>query len=276
LKANAMYQQASTKMMDIVPDYYTTGVRNFVKGLDNINLLSNLGVSASYTYGSWADKFYTQLTIGKSRYFDYIGTHSIMAPNYNLSQAMIFKNRETFFYNVELNYYLKTLNGNLKLNTGTNSSNYESSVEGVGIRNIHSRTTQLGLEFRSAWKYWVNIHGGKSFQFTSFNAETSTRLLNRNAFLHLFFSIHKNTKANLKNDIYYIGNIHSKGQAAYYFSDLSISHQLSKTKISFDITCKNIFNTNQFTNATLTDTYSSITTYRLLPRYLMIGINYNF
>lgn len=276
LKANVMYQQASTKMMDLVPDYYTTGVRNFVKGLDDINLLNNLGVSASYTYGSWADKFYTQVTLGKSRYFTYIGTHSIMAPNYNLSQAVIFRDRETSFYNMELNYYLSALNGNLKLNAGTNSSAYESSIEGVGVRNIHSRTTLLSLEFRSAWRDWFNIHGGKSFQFTSFNAENHTRLLNRNAFLHLFFSIHKNTKASLKNDIYYIGDIHTKRQAAYYFSDLSLLHQLSKTKISFDITCKNIFNTNQFTNATLTDTYSSVTTYRLLPRYLMIGINYNF
>ena len=276
LKANMMYQQASTRMMDMVPDYYTTGVRNFVKGLDDINVLNNLGASASYTYGSWADKFYTQLTLGKSRYFDYISSHSIMAPNYNLSQAMIFKNRETSFYNLQLNYYLKALNGNLKLNAGTNFSNYESSVEGVGVRNIRSRATELSLEFRSAWKYWLNMHGGKSFQFASFDAETTTRLLNRNAFLHLFFSIHKNTRANLKNDVYYIGDILSKGQAAYYFSDLSISHQLLKTKISFDITCKNIFNTNQFTNAALTDTYSSIITYRLLPRYIMIGLNYNF
>lgn len=277
LETDLFFQQQNSKLTDLIPNYYTTGVRNFIKGMDNMATLSSSGGTLQYTYGNMSDRFFTNLWIGHQILFDYIGTESDLNPNFNLVQQRLLKDKTLTYGKAELNYFVKSLNGNLKLDVGFNTVDYENVVVGLGLRKIRTNRYDYGLSFRSSWKSCFNMYTGYSLQTNSYRMEGETNTLtNSQAFLNLFLRFGDNLQFSLKNESYRFGAMPQQKNQTYYFSDFSVFYELKRYKTRFDITAKNIFNTRSFRNAMLTDVSRSTTEYRLLPRYISFGIDYNF
>jgi hypothetical protein len=276
LEAELLFQQTNTDLMEVIPNYYTTGIRNFVKGLDGMATLNNSGAVLAYTHGNMLDKFFANLSVGYNTLFDYVSNRSVLNANFNLVEQLVLKDKKTAFYKAQFNYYVKPLNGNLRLDIGANFSDYEASISGIGYRKIHSASHDYGLSFRSVWRYWLNIHAGSRVQLSSFSSESDNQITNTYSFLNVFFRVAENTQATLKNEAYRFSNFLSETSNTYYFSDFSFSYDAKKIKTCFSITAKNLFNNRHFKNAVVTDTYRSVTEYRLLPRYIALGFDYNF
>ena len=62
LEGELSFQQTSTELMDVVPNYFNTGVRNFVKGLDDMATLNSSAAVITYTYGNMLDKFFANIS----------------------------------------------------------------------------------------------------------------------------------------------------------------------------------------------------------------------
>ena len=156
--------------------------------MDNLATMSSSGGTLLYTYGNMSDRFFANLQIGHQILFDYIGTESDLNPNFNLVQQHMLKNKTLTYFKGELNYYLKPLNGNMRLNVGFNRSDYETLVSGLGRRQIRTNRYDYGLSFRSSWKSSFNIYTGYLLQTNSYRTEGITNTLtNGQAFLNLFF-----------------------------------------------------------------------------------------
>src|SRR5690606_35203022 len=132
LETDLFFQQQNTKLTDLIPNYYTTGVRNFIKGMDNIATLSSSGGTLLYTYGNMSDRFFANIQIGHQILFDYIGTENDLHPNFNLMQQRLLQDKTLSYAKAELNYFVKSLNGNLRLDVGFNTVDYENMVVGLG------------------------------------------------------------------------------------------------------------------------------------------------
>ncbi len=277
LEADVFFQQQNATLPELIPNYYSTGVRNFVKGMDNFVNLSSSGGTLLYTYGNMSDRFFARVHIGHQILFDYIGTESELNPNFNLVQQRLLKNKTATFYKGELNYYLKSLHGNMRLDVGFNSDDYETVVTGLGNRQIRSNKYDYGLSFRSSWKSIFNIYTAYRIQSNSYRTDgTINTLTNSQAFLNLFLNLSSDLQFSFKNESYRFGALPQQKAQTYYFSDFSVFYELKKYKTRFDITAKNIFNTRSFRNVMLTDISRYSTEYRLFPRYLTVGIDYNF
>lgn len=277
LEADLFFQQQNAKLTDLIPNYYTTGVRNFIKGMDNLATLSSSGGSLLYTYGNMTDRFFANLQIGHQILLDYIGTESDLNPNFNLVQQLLLKNKTLTSAKAELNYFLKPFNGNVRLDIGFNTVDYENLVVGLGRRQIRTDRYDYGLSFRSSWKSSFNIYTGYSLQTSSYRMEGVTNsLTNSQAFLNLFLRCNDNLQISLKNESYRFGAMPDQKKQTYYFSDFSLFYDLKKYRTRFDITAKNILNTRSFRNTLLTDISRSTTEHRLLPRYISFGVDYNF
>ncbi len=272
LEATFSLQQNNTELTDIVPNYYTIGIRNFVKGLDNITLLTNYGSVISYTHGNLLDRFFGSLSLGHHTFSNYISTSSLINPNFTINRQIVLKNKKASFFKAQLNYYLKPLNGNLKFDIEGRYSSYETAVEQLGIRQVCTNAYDYGLSFRSVWRSRLNIYAGYRMESKSYKVENKMKLNNTYGFLQLFLNMGTGIQANLKNESYRFGDfMGSKSKA-----DFSISYDVKKIKTRFDITAKNIFNNRTFQQALLTDTYQAITSFQLLPRYISLGIDYSF
>jgi len=276
LEAQLSFQQKNTELLDIVPNYYSTGLRSFIKGLDKMATLNSSEDMLTYTHGSMTDRFFANLSLGYTTMFDYISNQNDIGVNYNLNDKILLKDRKDRFYKLQLNYYVKTLGGNIRLDIGGNSSGYQAMVVGVGARQIQLFAQEYALSFRSAWRSRLNIYTGYSIQSTAYTSERRDQLKNTKAFMHVFLNMGKGLQANLKNESYRFGDFLGTDAKTYYFSDFSVFYEAKKIRTRFDITAKNILNTRQFRNAVVTDTYRSITEYRLLPRYIAIGAEYSF
>ncbi|MFD2969468.1 TonB-dependent receptor [Sphingobacterium bambusae] len=277
LETDLFFQQQNATLPELIPNYYSSGVRNFVKGMDNFVNLSSSGGTLLYTYGNMSDRFFARVHIGHQILFDYIGTESELNPNFNLVQQRLLKNKTATYYKGELNYYLKSLHGNMRLDVGFNRDDYETLVTGLGSRQIRSNTYDYGLSFRSSWKSSFNIYTSYRIQSNSYRTDgTINTLTNSQAFLHLFLNLGSDLQFSLKNESYRFGSLPQQKAQTYYFSDFSVFYELKKYKTRFDITAKNILNTRSFRNAMLTDISRYTTEYRLFPRYVSFGVDYNF
>lgn len=276
VEAIVMFQQSNSEVMDIIPNYYTTGLRNFVKGMDDMQTLSNFGTKLNYIHGSMLDKFFAILSVGYNNYYDYLSQRSTIDLNYNLTEQILLKDKRSAFYKAEFNFYIKPLQGNLKLDAAADFSQYETEVTGIGNRAIQAQSQQYALSFRSAWKYWLNLEASSSVRVHTFRSETRNQLRNTYSHLNLFTRITDKTRVSLKNEAYRFNDYVSSDPKTYYFSDLSLLHELKKHNISLELVAKNIFDIRQFENAVVTDTYRSVTAYRLLPRYISIGGSISF
>ena len=276
LEATFSLKQNNSELTDIVPNYYTTGIRNFIKGLDHMVLLTNYGGVMSYTHGNLLDRFFGSLSFGHHTFSNYISGSSLINPNFTLNQQIVLKNKKSSFFKAQLNYYMKPLNGNLKFDVEGRYSAYETAVEGIGIRQVHTDSYDYGLSFRSVWKSRLNIYGGYRMESKSYKVENKMQLKNTYGFLQFFLNMGTGIQANLKNESYRFGDFMGSKSKTYYFSDFSISFDAKKIKTRFDVTAKNIFNNRTFQQALLTDTYQAITSYQLLPRYVSLGIDYSF
>ena len=276
IETELYFQQQNAGLTELIPHYYSTGVRNFIKGMADMATLNSSGATLTYTYGSMTDRFFANLHIGHQVLFDYVGTENSPNPNFNLAQQVLLKNKKSSFYKTDLNYYLKVFGGNFRLDLGANSSNYETVVTGLGNRQIHTETYDYGLSFRSAWKSRLNIYTGYTIQSVTYRSENKNTLKNSQGFLNIFLNMGKNIQCNLKNESYRFGSIMGQDSKTYYFSDFSLFYELQQQRMRFNMTAKNIFNTRFFRNAELTDLYSSSTAYQLLPGYISFGVDYSF
>ncbi|MDR2275990.1 MAG: hypothetical protein LBF27_34105 [Sphingobacterium sp.] len=276
LEADFSFQQRNTTATEVFSNYYTTGLRNFTKGLGDMATLSSTGGAFTYTHGSMLDKFFANFSVGQNMMYDYIGSENVLKPNFNLVGQVLLKDKKTTFYKAELNYFLKFLNGNVRLDLGANYSAYETAVSGLGRRSIHTEAYDCSVSFRSVWKSPLNIYGGYNWQQSIYFSEDKNKVHNGRGFLDISMDMGGDWQCSLKNESYSFGSFLGESSKAYYFSDFFLSYDWKKKKTRFDITAKNLLNTRHFRNAVLTDIYRATTQYRLLPCYIAFGIDYTF
>ncbi|MFO7743945.1 MAG: TonB-dependent receptor, partial [Psychroflexus sp.] len=70
------------------------------------------------------------------------------------------------------------------------------------------------------------------------------------------------------------GNLESNRD--YYFSDLTAMYKSKNKKLNLSLSAKNLFNTQTFRNFNITDISTSTISYRLLPRIILLNVDFKF
>ena len=84
----------------------------------------------------------------------------------------------------------------------------------------------------------------------------------------------ENFDLQVQTERYYFGNL--KTDNTYYFLDFETRYKLKKDKLTLGLSGKNLFNTKTFRNFSISDIGSSTTEYRLLPRFVLLKLEYRF
>ena len=174
-----------------------------------------------------------------------------------------------------LNKYLKTISSNLKIDIGISKSNYKNSINNSKLREIKSTNYNFGFELRSGFKGIFNYHLGTQWNTNKIQYSLNNAYTNNVSFLYTTFSFNPKTVVQLQGERYFFGDI-SQGKNTYYFADLDIKYIVKKNKIILSLVGNNLFNTHSFKTFSIDDISTSITEYRLLPRYLLLKVEYRF
>lgn len=261
---------------DLTNQVILTGNRNFEIGANRENEVGrNNTFLLNYKYASFQDKFISNFTTNYS-----INTGGYLqdirfSENYTLAsrQRNIYTSKRLQISNGN-EYYWDRLRVMLKVKPALYHMEYYNSINSV-VGMYHLNVYSLDLTARSSFKK-INYFGGVNLSRSNV-INVSTNQLNsirkRSIFLDLYFkSAHFNGR--LQNELLFVERALTFDK--YLTSNFLFNYVPKKKHFTISFTVRNLFGASNFINATNTEYYSDFQSVEIIPRYFMIGLNYNF
>lgn len=275
ISSSYAYNTTTAKILDVYDGFVLTSYRSFEKGTGEINQLQSNSVFFSYKLGDWDSKFSLNTYVNYYQNHDFYSTNSIVQPNYTQIEKIIIKDRSMLNINTDLSFLFNSISSIVKLDLNYSESNYKNIVNGSDLREVHSQTIVLGPELKSNFKGFFNYNFGSKWTMTEFKTSTINKNTDNITFLDFLFVINKKLNAQIQTERYYFGNL-AKENSKYYFLDLNANYLVKNNKLSFSLAGRNLFNTKTFRQSFISDIVTSKTEYRILPRYIILKMDFRF
>ena len=269
------YNTTNAGVLDVYSGFVQTGFNSFSKGLEAFNQLNVSSAILNYTYGSWGDKFFANTFIMYSKNNDFFSTNSIIAQNYSQSEKIIIKDREYLSISSNIDRYFKPIKSNLKINFGASKTNFKNIVNNSNLREVKNFNADYGFELRSGFRGFFNYHIGSKWNYNQVETTIKNSFTNNMTFLDLSFMFSDKFNIQVQSERYFFGNL-NKDNNKYYFLDLETRYVVKENKLTFFLSGNNLFNTETFKNYSISDINISQTEYRLMPRYMLLKMEYRF
>ena len=269
------YNTTNAGVLDVYSGFVQTGFRSFSKGLQEFNQLNSSSAILNYTYGSWGDKFFANTFILYSKNNDFFSTNSIIAQNYSQSEKIIIKDRELISISSSMDRYFKPIKSNLKINLGATKTNFKNIVNNSNLREVKNFNADYGFELRSGFRGFFNYHIGSKWNYNQVETTIKNRFTDNMSFLDLSFMFSDKFNIQLQSERYFFGNL-DKDNNKYYFLEVEARYVIKENKLTFFLSGNNLSNTETFRNYSISDINISQTEYRLMPRYVLLKMEYRF
>ncbi len=275
LLASYKHNTTNAKVLNVFKDYILTGFRSFAKGTGRFNQLNASTAVLNYQLGDWSDKFFANTFILYTKSHDFFSTNSLITQNYSQSNKILIKDREMLNVSSTMDRYIKIISSNLKFTASYSKSNYKNSINNSELRELISTNLNYGLELRSGFSGLFNYHLGTKWSTSKIQSTINNSFTDNPSFLDLSFDFNDKFNVQLQTERYTFGNVDAVNNT-YYFADLDAKYRLKKNKLTFSLSGKNLFNTETFKRYSISDISTSTTEYRLLPRYILLKMEYRF
>jgi hypothetical protein len=264
----------NSDLLNVTNGFVLNNYRNLSRGFGKFEQLQNQFLFVNYTYGGFLSGFTLNSAFVYNRESDYFGNISRIEPEFSTSELALLRNRESYSYNLQSDYFIKAISSNLKAKFNYANTHFQNFVNQSGKRSIESQNINFGGELRSAFLGFFNYHIGSEWQYSEVKFSGKSTRTDNLTFLDLYFNIHKNTTIKLQNDRYFFGNL--DGDSSFYFTELSVQYKLKESGLNFELVGHNLLNTNNLQNSNIGDTSTSLTDFRLIPRYVMLKVGFRF
>lgn len=269
------YNTTNAGVLDVFSGYIQTDFRSFSKGLEDFNQLNSSSAILNYTYGSWGDKFFANTFILYSKNNSFISTNSIIAQNYSQTEKIIIKDREILSISSSIDRYFKPLKSNLKINFGGSKTNFKNIVNNSNLREVKNFSADYGFELRSGFRGFLNYHIGSKWIFNQVETTIKNKFTNTMSFVDVSFMFNEKFNFQVQTERYFFGSLKNENNT-YYFIDLEARYVIKENKLTFFLSGNNLNNTAKFINYSISDINISQTEYTLMPRYILLKMEYRF
>ena len=274
LVSSISYNTTNAKVLDVYNNFVLTGYRSFTRGTGTFNQLDATTFLLNYQLGNWGKRFFANTFLVYKKNHDFFSTNTLLDQNFSQASKIVINDREYLSLSSNLDYYWKFMATNMKLVVGYSKSNFKNIVNNSDLRNIQSLNYNYGIELRSGFSGKFNYHIGTKWKFTEIEASVSNSFTDNLSFLDVTYNFNKKFNLLVKSERYYFGNLTTDN--TYYFLDLDVRYVIKKNKLTFGITGRNLLNTSRFRNFSVNDIGTSTTEYRLLPRFILLKLDYRF
>lgn len=274
LKTSYAFNATNLDLVDSYDNFILTDFRNFNQGTQDFNQLQASSALLNYQFGNWSDQFFANTFIIYSTNHDFLSTNTLLNPNFTLSENIIINDRQLFDVKTNFDYYIKKLSSNVRIELSFNQSNFKNIVNNSDLREVKNTNYRYGAEFRSAFNGIFNFNIGSKWTTNEITTIQSNSFTDNLSFLDISFAFNDRLDAQIQTERYYFGNLENDN--TYYFLDFDVRYQFKENKLSFELNGKNLFNTERFRNFSVSDIGTSTTEYRLLPRFVLLKMEYRF
>lgn len=259
---------------DIHPNYILSSYRELDRGVGSLEFLSQSNLVLNYTLGNWGDRFFANVFGTYTKRGDYTSTNSMITPEFDKIQKRIFKDQELVNIGSSLDYFIDPLSSNMKLKGGFTKSNFENIVNG-NRNQIIATNSRIGFEYKSAFLGKFNFHLGSEWFISQVSSAKVFSTKRNLSFLDLNLNLSQKMHLSLRSESYHF-NDDFNSKKPYLFLDFDLRYTIKKNKLSLQLHGENMLNTEQFTSSFVTDLSNNRTNYRIIPRYLLLKVNYRF
>jgi len=266
----------NTSFIDVNDTYLLNSSRSFSKGLGAFKLTDSQMANLGYSIRHYLNRYRFSLNLNYSKQSNVLSSKSLIEQNSALSESVFIKGGETYGIRFTSNFYFRNLKSNLKLESDYSVSTSFNEINNSGLRKNNYGTQRYNFEWRSNFKTAFNFHLGTEWtrsKVTSPDFENS--YTNGFSFLDLYYKIDEQLDIKAVTEYYYFGSL-DKDQRNHAFLDLEASYKLKGDKWTLGLRGNNLFNKQNFTTYYVTDLGYSSTSYRLMPRYLLLTAKYRF
>ncbi len=271
LLLNCSLNKRNSRVSEVYGNYLLNGYRLFSRGSGSVDQPEAAVMSASFTHGNWADRFFANVILLYNKDFTAYGTQAIVTQLYTQQETISVNQNRAATLTANLDYFLPVIAANIKLSQNAIYSRSTNRINGSVPRNVQHIYLNSGLEIRSAWKGWLNIHAGANLGHHQVTASYGSRYTDYMSFIDLHFRFGGGVQLNLKTECFSWGGT-SRQNGNYYFCDLDLSYSLLKNRLDCTIAGRNLLNTDRFRSYTISDIGFTSLTYRLLSRYLLLKL----
>ena len=266
--------RTNATVLNVYNDFVLTSFRGFNSGTGGLNQLDASSLFFNYQLGNWSDRFFANTTFAYTKSHDFFSTNTQITQNFTQSEAIKIKDRELFTANTSLDYFFKKLQNNAKLKLGYTQSEFKNVVNNSELREVNSINYNYGFEYRTSFDGLVNFHLGSKWLTNKIETSITNEFTDNVSFLDFTIVFNEKLNFDFQSERYFFGNIETDN--VYYFLDFDARYTVKENKLTFILSGKNLFNTDTFRNFTISDIGNSTTEYRLLPRYILLKIEYRF
>ena len=273
----AVYSFTTTNagVLDVYDNFALTGSRSFTKGTGNFIQLDASNIFFSYQLGNLSDKFFVNSVLVHLRNHDFLSSNTILSQNFDLAQRLIIKDRDLLNFSTNIDYYIRSISSNVKLDLSFSKSNFKNIVNNSEFREISSELYNYGLQIRSGFKGKLNFHTGTKWTKNSITTIATNTFTDNVSYLDLTYITGDKLNFELETERYFFGNL-DKPNNTYYFLDFNVHCKLLPNKLQLGVSGNNMFNTRTYRTFSLSDVGNYVTEFRLLPRFILLKVKYRF
>ncbi|WLD23150.1 carboxypeptidase-like regulatory domain-containing protein [Flavobacterium dauae] len=266
----------NTSFIDVNDTYLLNSSRSFSKGLGAFKLTDSQMANLGYSIRHYLNRYRFSLNLNYSKQSNVLSSKSLIEQNSALSESVFIKGGETYGIRFASNFYFRNLKSNLKLEGNYSTSTSFNEVNNSGLRKNNYTSQQYNFEWRSNFKTAFNFHLGTEWTRSKVaSPDFENSYTNGFSFLDLYYKIDERLDIKAVTEYYYFGSL-DKDQRNHAFLDLEASYKLKGDKWTLGLRGNNLFNKQNFTTYYVTDLGYSSTSYRLMPRYVLLTAKYRF
>jgi hypothetical protein len=274
IRTSYAQNKTNADVLNVFDNFVLNGFRNFSTGAGDFNQLDASALLFNYQLGNWSDRFFTNTTFAYTKNHDFFSTNSQISQNFSQTEAIVIKDRALIMANTSLDYFFTKLESNIKLQLGYTKSEFKNVVNNSDLRTVNSINYNYGFEYRTAFDGLFNFHFGSKWLTSEIETTTRNEFTDNVSFLDMTFVCNEKLNIDFNSERYYFGNLESDN--IYYFLDFDVRYTINENKLTFMLSGKNLFNTNTFRNFAISDIGNTTTEYRLMPRYVLLKMEYRF
>jgi hypothetical protein len=276
------YNIALPQIADIFGGYIVSDYRTIERGSSLFIPANSHTAILNATHGKFSDNFMCYLNIiGLTTQNGYRSDWGINT-DFNTSKKVenTTQNRDLVLSS-GLEYFSTLLSVRFKIRPTLSINWYQNTLNDNVLRNIRAATTAVDISMRSGYLGGFNYHLGTTWTLSQTQTAVSSNLISAvkntsiGGFLDFYLKLSDKLTGKLENEMFRFKQ--SEAPPQYYgFVNSSLSYEAVRSRVYLTLTGRNLLNTKAFVNSSISDLSTRINRVQLLPRYILLEVNFRF
>ena len=264
------YQNNLPQAQYLTEDFVLTNYRTFNRGTNDIQQINNHSFGFFYTFNNYKKQFLINSFLLHSFADKSSGLNSQITERTNFNQYQIIDGGKLTNYNLSVARYIKAFSSTLKISTQQSWSNNPIIINN-NISEVVNYNANYRIQGTTYFKLPVNFKFGFQYNYSKgeFDNQIST-----NEYLE------GNLDATLKlSDLWLFkleNNYYSINENEYWFINANLNYNPEKSRLSYRLSANNLTNITEFRDIFISEFQRNETNFRVIPRYILLNINYRF